>query len=335
MSNSGRRGIAAAGNWIVDHVKIIDTWPEQEALANILDERKGNGGAPYNVLMDLAAMQAPFPLTGIGVLGCDEDGDAIERDMRDRNVRCLFRRSQTRRTSHTDVMTVRGTGRRTFFHNRGPNAELGPDDVPLADLDCRILHLGYLLLLESMDAEDAEYGTAAARLLADARRRGIHTSVDVVSESSDRFQRIARPALPHIDTLICNEIEGGRIAGIDLRPGNTLDSAGMSRAGASLLELGVNETVVLHAPEGGYARDKTGREWFRPSLRLPAGYIQGSAGAGDAFCAGYLFGAHEGWDMEDRLTLAVCAAAASLSDPTCSAGLRPLNEVLELAGKYP
>ncbi|HEY3412378.1 MAG TPA: carbohydrate kinase family protein [Armatimonadota bacterium] len=334
MSNSERRGIAAAGNWIVDNVKIIDTWPEQEALANILDERKGTGGAPYNVLMDLAALQAPFPLTGIGVLGCDEDGDAIERDMRERGVRCFLRRSETGRTSYTCVMTVRGTGRRTFFHNRGPNAEFAPRDVPLDMLDCRILHLGYLLLLESMDAEDEEYGTAAARLLADARRRGIHTSVDVVSESSDRFQRIARPALPHIDTLICNEIEGGRIAGIDIRVGDALDRDAMSRAAATLLELGVNETVVLHAPEGGYARDKAGREWFRSSLRLPPGYIQGSAGAGDAFCAGYLYGAHEGWGMEDRLTLAVCAAAASLSDPTCSAGMRPLNEVLALAGQY-
>lgn len=334
MSNSDRRGIAAAGNWIVDNVKIIDTWPEQETLANILDERKGTGGAPYNVLMDLAAMQAPFPLTGIGVLGCDADGDAIERDMRDRNVRCLFRRSETRRTSYTDVMTVRGTGRRTFFHNRGPNDDLAPQDVPLHDLDCRILHLGYLLLLESMDAEDAEYGTAAARLLADARTRGIHTTVDVVSESSDRFQRVVRPALPHIDTLICNEIEGGRIAGIDLRPGNVLNRDAMSAAAATLLELGVNETVVLHAPEGGYAREKSGREWFRPSLSLPPGYIQGSVGAGDAFCAGYLFGAHEGWAMEQRLTLAACAAAASLSDPTCCAGMRPLNEVLALADKF-
>lgn len=334
MSKSDRRGIAAAGNWIVDNVKIIDTWPEQETLANILDERKGTGGAPYNVLMDLAAMQAPFPLTAIGVLGCDADGDDIERKMRGREVSCLFRRSEKLKTSYTDVMTVRGTGRRTFFHNRGANAELAPQDVPLDELDCRIFHLGYLLLLESMDADDAEYGTAAARLLAEARMRGIHTSVDVVSEASDRFQRIARPALPHIDTLICNEIEGGLIAGIDIRPGDALDRGTMSRAAATLLELGVNETVVLHAPEGGYARDKAGREWFRRSLRLPPGYIQGSAGAGDAFCAGYLFGAHEGWAMEERLTLAVCAAAASLSDPTCSAGMCPLNEVLALAEQY-
>lgn len=334
MAKTQRRGIAAAGNWIVDNVKIIDTWPEQEALANILSERRGSGGAPYNVLMDLAAMRAPFRLAGIGVLGNDADGDGIKRDMVTRNVRCFLRRSAKLPTSHTDVMTVRGTGRRTFFHNRGPNAEFGPSDFPWDDLDCRILHLGYLLLLESLDAGDDEYGTAAARVLAEARRRGIHTSVDVVSEASDRFQKVARPALPHTDTLICNEIEAGRVAGIEIRIGETLDREAMSRAASVLLDLGVNEAVVLHAPECGYARSKHGGEWFRPSLALPPGYIQGAAGAGDAFAAGYLLAAHEGWPMDERLTLAVCAAAASLSDPTCSEGMRPVDEVLSLSQRY-
>ena len=31
-----RRGILAAGNFIVDQVKIIDAYPEQDTLANIL-----------------------------------------------------------------------------------------------------------------------------------------------------------------------------------------------------------------------------------------------------------------------------------------------------------
>lgn len=334
MPETKRRGIAAAGNWIVDNVKIIDTWPEQETLANILAERRGSGGAPYNLLMDLAALRAPFPLTGVGVIGDDADGDAIERDMADRGVRCFLRRVRGLPTSHTDVMTVRDTGRRTFFHNRGPNDELCPDDFPWDELDCRILHLGYLLLLRSLDAEDAEFGTAAARVLAEARKRGIHTSVDVVTEASDRFQKVARPALPHTDTLICNEIEAGRVAGVVLRAGDALDRQAMSRAAETLLELGVNEAVVIHAPEGGYARTKDGAEWYRPSLMLPEGYIQGSAGAGDAFAAGYLLAAHEGSSMVDRLTLAVCAAAASLSDPTCTEGMRPEAEVLSLAERF-
>jgi len=62
LINTARSGILAGGNWIVDHTKIIDVYPAQHALANILAEISSNGGGPYNVLKDLVRLQAPFPL---------------------------------------------------------------------------------------------------------------------------------------------------------------------------------------------------------------------------------------------------------------------------------
>jgi hypothetical protein len=47
---SVRSGILAGGNWIVDRTKIIDVYPVQDSLANILQETSSNGGATYNVL---------------------------------------------------------------------------------------------------------------------------------------------------------------------------------------------------------------------------------------------------------------------------------------------
>ena len=74
---SDRRGILGAGNWIVDHIKVIDAWPSQDKLANIRTEFRGTGGAPCNVLIDLAKLGANFPLTGAGIVGKDEAGDWI------------------------------------------------------------------------------------------------------------------------------------------------------------------------------------------------------------------------------------------------------------------
>ena len=58
----------AGGNWIVDHVKMIDRWPPQDALANIRSQFSSNGGSPYNVLKDLARLGASFPLEGVGLV---------------------------------------------------------------------------------------------------------------------------------------------------------------------------------------------------------------------------------------------------------------------------
>ena len=77
---SQRTGILAGGNWIIDHVKIIDTWPTQDSLANIVGGSDGSGGSPYNVLVDLAKMGAPIQLAGVGLVGDDSDGHKIIAD---------------------------------------------------------------------------------------------------------------------------------------------------------------------------------------------------------------------------------------------------------------
>ena len=78
----GRSGILAGGNWIVDRPKLIDVYPVQDTLANILQETSSNGGAAYNVLIDLARLQAPFPLEAVGLVGDDEAGEFIRADCR-------------------------------------------------------------------------------------------------------------------------------------------------------------------------------------------------------------------------------------------------------------
>lgn len=48
-----RTGIASGGNWIVDRLKIIDTYPEKGMLANIAGESYAIAGAPANVQLGL------------------------------------------------------------------------------------------------------------------------------------------------------------------------------------------------------------------------------------------------------------------------------------------
>jgi sugar/nucleoside kinase (ribokinase family) len=59
-------------------------------------------------------------------------------------------------------------------------------------------------------------------------------------------------------------------------------------------------------------------------LELPAGYIKGTVGAGDAFCAGALYAAYQGESIAAALKLGNAAAAASLSQPGATEGMRPV-----------
>lgn len=331
-----RAGITAAGNWIVDRVKRVDGIPARGMLVNIKDQQFSPGGAPVNVLNDLARMKAPFPLAGLGVVGDDEDGQYLLRIFRDLGVDVAGVQTTTAApTSFTDVMNDETSGDRVFFHHRGANALFGPQHVAVDRLNGRIFHLGYLLLLDTLDQSDPEHGTVAAGLLKRVREAGFLTSVDVVSEESDRFRTLVPPALKHVDYLILNEIEVSRAVGIRVRgEAGKLDGQALIEAVDKLYEFGNMRLVAVHMPEGVYTRDAAGHRGSRGSLKLPEGFIAGAVGAGDAFCAGMLYGLHEGWDVMAMAQLANCCAAASLSAPGASEGVKSLPEVLSLAAQF-
>ncbi len=332
---ASRQGLLAAGNWIIDHVKIIDTWPAQDALANVLSESRGTGGSPYNILTDLALMGAQFPLEAAGLVGDDSDGHSILQDCKRLGINSTqLTCSPSAPTSYTDVMTVQSTGRRTFFHARGANALLDAPHFDFSRTQARIFHLGYLLLLDRLDGPSKIHGTVAAEVLASAQAAGLLTSIDVVSEDSDRFPKIVRPALPHVHLCVMNEFEAGRVTGRNVRHGDQLDRTALRAAMADLLDAGVQERVVVHFPEGACSLGRDGAWDEHGSVRLPEGYIKGAAGAGDAFTAGMLLGWHEGLTVHESLRIGVCAAAANLSDETCTDGLKPLADCLALGEQF-
>ena len=150
-SANAHRGLLAGGNWIIDQVKLIDVYPQPEQLSNIRGQSRGTGGAPFNVLVNLARTGAPFPLFGAGLVGQDPLGALILKTCRQNKIDVRYLGTTSKApTSFTDVMTERDHGRRTFFHARGANALWRGADVDFERTRPRIFHLGYLLLLDAL-----------------------------------------------------------------------------------------------------------------------------------------------------------------------------------------
>jgi sugar/nucleoside kinase (ribokinase family) len=324
-----RKGIISAGNWIIDHVKIIDTWPKRGMLANIKSKMLGTGGAPYNVLIDLAKLETGIPLFALGVIGNDSDGEYILKDLKKHHIDTKYMKTtEAQPTSYTDVMTEADTGYRTFFHCRGANALLDYEHFKVIETNAKIFHLGYLLLLDKLDSEDKEYGVVAARVLDMLHKKGYKTSVDVVSEASDRFRKIVTPCLKYIDYLIVNEIEAGETTGLKIRRDDkTIDNDNLVKSAKALLSGGVKELVTIHFPEAGYAITKKGESVFSPSFVVDKEEIKGTVGAGDAFCAGMLYGLHEDLPIHETLTIANANARFNLLSPTCTNGAVDIESV--------
>jgi sugar/nucleoside kinase (ribokinase family) len=327
-----RNGILAAGNFIVDYVKMIDCYPGQDMLATIFSKSQSNGGGPYNVLKDLAAMQVGYPLAACGVVGDDENGRWIASDCTAHGIDISqLHVSRDSATSYTDAMTVQGTGRRTFFHHRGANALFDAGHADFGGTTARILHLGYLMLLDRLDSFDERGRSRAGVLLEMAQAAGLETSVDMVSLEHPQFRQIALAATPFTDHLIVNELEAARVLGTTLAAS---DAAQLVDAARRLLDSGVRRTVTVHTEHGAVSLSRSGEVYAQASLSLPSGYSKGATGAGDAFAAGLLHGLHDGQALAECLRLAVCTAAASLSDPTPSRGVLPVRQCLALGDAF-
>ncbi len=331
------RGITCAGNFIIDRIKVVDLWPDEGMVSMILEEKKASGGCAYNVLKDLAILKVDIPLYGIGVISNDADGDYILEDLKNYNIdTSMMHRIDGVMTSYTDVVTVRDTGNRTFFHNRGVNRYLDIKHFNFSKIKSRLFHIGYILLLDSLDKPDPEYGTVMARLLKLVKESGLKTSVDVVSESSYRFNKIVIPALKYTDYLIINEIEAGRTTGYEIREKNgKLNAENLKRALRMLMDNGKSDIVCIHFPEGAYSCERGSSSHFVPSHDPPEGFIKSTVGAGDAFCAGMLYGIHEGWELDRKMKFANAMAAMCLTDTNTTGGMKDFKKTIRLMKEIP
>lgn len=315
-----KTGIAVAGSILVDKINEIKKYPNSGELTQIVNVSKSVGGCVPNVAVDLKKICPDIKVSAIGKVGDDENGKYV-LDVLSKNgveVKGIVE-EKNGATSFTEVMSVIN-GQRTFFTYPGASAEFGFSDIDFEELDAKIFHLGYFLLLEKVDNGDGLI------ILKKAKELGIKTSIDLVSENSDRYSLVL-PCLPYTDYLIVNEIEAGKLSGMEPNDEN------LELIANKLRELGVKEKVIIHMPEKAVCLSNNGYTCVY-SCELPKGYIKGTTGAGDAFCAGALIGIYKNFSDEEILKFGEACAIMALSTADATSGLKCESEVKENYARF-
>ena len=321
MNTVNRTGIAVAGTVIVDKINEISAYPGIGELTQIRSIQNAIGGCVPNVALDLKKIAPELPISAIGTIGDDPEGvfvtDTLSAGGLDISGLTV---KAGEKTSFTDVMSIPG-GQRTFFTYPGASAGFGVEDIDFDSLNAKMLHLGYFLLLQKVDDGDG------LKILQKAQEYGIETSIDLVSENSDRYGLVL-PCLPYTDYLIVNELEAGKLAGIEPAKENLQEIA------RTLKEMGVRKKVIVHMPDCSVCYSEAGYSCLG-SYVLPDGYIQGTTGAGDAFCAGALMGIYNGLDDVKIMEFASGCAVMALGSPDATSGMKTQQEIIELCRDLP
>lgn len=234
-------------------------------------------------------------------------------------------------TSYSLVFNLPGRDR-SIRHFTGVNDTFVADDVPAELLGkATLLHVGYPPLMASLVAEG---GQELRRLLVRARASQVTTSLDMANLNLDertgpvRWRALLETVLPEVDVFLPSLAEAGHLLRRRVRrdEGGTASLASVARLADEMIRLGVGVAGVKLGEHGLYVRTASPARLAAGSVRLPStwadrelyssvfqSHVVGTAGAGDATIAGFLFGMLTGMSPADAVTTA-CAVGGSSTE---------------------
>ena len=335
MGKTQRRGFITGGTWCVDNNRMVTHWPGEDGHAQFIEEERHGGGSGCNFALNIKRLDSTIPVETITIVGDDELGRFLRSLARDAGVgHEQMHVTANASTQWTDAFVSKASGRRTHIFNSGASLTLTPDHFDFSSTSARYLHLGLPGMHQHLDGPWQGDANGWVTVLKRARAAGLKTNMELASIDAEELAKLVRPCLAHLDLIIVNDGEIGALSGITTLPGGVTDVAACQRAAHHVLENGAMDIVVVHCPVMAIAVTRDGKVFTKPSTQIPRELVAGANGAGDAFAAGMLYGVHEGWSIDDALTLAHASAAASLRSLSTTGAVEPWRTCLALANEW-
>ncbi len=246
----------------------------------------------------------------VGAVGADEKGDFVIDTYRRYGIDVAAMQRVDGVPTSATILNVRPNGDRPALHVRGAsdNLTLGPNDYDTV-CDARFVHMGGTGLLNAMD------GPPTAALLEAAKARGCITTFDLIAPS-DRTPALVEPCLPHVDYFMPSMEEAVILSGRH-EPAEIADF---------FLERGATTCIFKWGARGSYLASAT-RHQRIPAFRID---VVDTTGCGDAYCAGFIAGLAQGWEVEAACQLATAASGLVATGLGSDAGIVDLEQTIAL-----
>ena len=306
--------IIVVGNFVVDLIgKPLDRLPERGRLLILDTLETHSGGNGPNTAGALGRLGGDVAV--VGRVGEDLYGRFLLERLNGWGVdtRLVYRDPEA--ATGLTLVAVDPAGERSFLHHFGANARLIPANLEWDQLaGARHLHLAAFFVLPGLDTPDPETRIPpAAALLAEAKRRGLTTSLDVCWDRTGRWMETLGPCLPYVDWMLPSEDEARALTGKETP----------AQMAASLRKAGCGAVIIKLGESGCYYQGPDG-ERLAPAYRVE---VRDTTGAGDCFIAGFLLAQGRGWDLERSLRFGNACGARAVSAVGAVTGLAPLPVV--------
>ena len=322
------KGVIGLGMWCVDTTYKINELPERGKLEPILDSFQCVGGGPSNVLSDLRSLGFNYPMIAMGSIGLDGNASIIKDHLKKNNIQINYLiSSKTVPTSQTVCMSEK-KNERTFLYYPGANNLLDTKHFKIDDLKSKpkILYIGYLTLLGKLDR--FKYNKTRLNIVLEkAKKKNLITIIDLVSNKTSHFQKIVYSALPFTDYLLLNEIEAQLLFKKSIKKNdNYLNIKLILQLTKKIFKNGLLKGLIIHNSKESVCVLKDQTHNIKSKI-IPQQKIKNAVGAGDAFCAAFIYGIHENWNIEKILKKAHAAGTAMMKIDASSGYLPDIKKL--------
>jgi sugar/nucleoside kinase (ribokinase family) len=307
--------ICCIGHMCADvFVGTVDDLPRRGTQQLIDTASLSVGGCALNTSIGLAKLGMHTAL--LGKVGNDQFGDIIKRSLKYNGVDIGGLKTENGSMSSLSVVLNSSDGERTILHYVGTNASLCFGDIDLDYLKhSAALFIGGALLMPRFDGKDA------AAALAYAKRNGLMTAMDTAWDSTGRWLLAIEPCLPYLDWFMPSIDEAEKMLG-------TRDQHELARM---FIQKGVKNVVIKKGRDGAYVCPGNGQAFESGVFKVNC---VDTAGAGDAWCAGFIAGLSKGFALKDSARLGAANAALCVMQLGTTKGLLSFEETLAFMETY-
>ena len=289
-------------------VRHVNELPEKGKLMPVNSISLQSGGCANNMAIDLKVMGVDVSL--LGVIGNDGFGQYLKTNYSKYGVNTDGLKMLDGVDTSSSIVISSSDGERSFWHCFGSNAALKDSDIDfdiVKSLD--IISVMGTNLMPKFDGEPT------AKVLKRCKEMGKITTLDNAWDASGRWLKLVEPALPYIDYYMPSIEEASLIAG----------KTEVEDICDFFLDKGVKTAIIKMGDKGSYIKNKDINE-FLPSYKVKA---VDTNGAGDSFCAGFVCGLANDWDLEKCAKFGNAVGALMVMSVGATGGAKPMAEVLQ------
>ncbi len=307
--SSGFFDVVCVGILVADVIaKPVDVIPGRGKLGRIDSVALYSGGCAMSSSIDMSVLGAKTAI--IGKIGKDNFGSFLRSVLESHGVNTKGLVEDANVSTSASVVLSDSGGERTFLHSAASNDGFREEEV-----DYDIVKQGKIAFVAGTNLLASFDGEPTAVFLKKAREMGKTTALDTAWDATGRWMELLAPSLPYLDYFIPSYEEAAQLSG-------KTEPAEIAKC---FFDKGVKHVAIKLGSKGCYYQESADGEGF--TLPTFDGSVVDTTGAGDSFCAGFLYGIVNGMSMRDACIFGNAVGTMCVGAVGAISGIRPAEEV--------